>query len=86
MDNSGNQPLKFKRKSWDEINDDLLGKYNNNSQIKFKTSISNSSLCDYIDAYIYIKETITIPKIGRNNSKNDNKGVIFICFIYWCNI
>ena len=82
MDNSRNQPLKFKRKNWDEINDDLLGKYNNNSQIKFKTSISYSSLSDYIDAYIYIKETITIPKIGRNNSKNDNKGVIFICFIY----
>ena len=79
MDNSRNQPSKFKTKVWDEINDDLLGKYNNSNQIKLKTSISNSSSCDYNDAHIHIKETITISKMVWSNSKNDNNRVIFIC-------
>ena len=34
--------------------------YNINSQIKFKTSMLNSSLCDYSDPYILVTGTITI--------------------------
>ena len=33
-----------------EINDDVLGRYNSTSQIKFKISRSWSSLSDYSDA------------------------------------
>ena len=39
LDNTPNQPSKFRTKNWVEINDDLRGTYNTNSQIKFKTSI-----------------------------------------------
>ena len=47
-------------KNWVKINDELRGTYNVNSQIKFKTTMLKSSLCDYSDAYILVKGTITI--------------------------
>ena len=33
--------------------------HNTNSQIKFKTLMLKSSLCDYSDAYILVKGNIT---------------------------
>ena len=61
LDNTTNQPSKFRTKNWVEINDDSRGTYNTNSQIKFKTSRLNSSLCDYSDEYIpnYIRNYIS---------------------------
>ena len=38
-----------------EINDELPGTYNESNQIKFKTSIIRSDLCDYSNAYIHFK-------------------------------
>ena len=49
LDNTANQATKFKIKNWVEINDDPRGTYIKNSQLKFKTSMLNSSLCDYSD-------------------------------------
>ena len=37
LDNTPNQPSKFKKKKRIEINDDSRGTYNANSQIKFRT-------------------------------------------------
>ena len=34
--------------------------YDTNSQTKFKTSMLKSSLCDYSDAYVLVKGTITV--------------------------
>ena len=34
LDNTPNQPTKFRSKNWVEINDDARGTYNTNSQIK----------------------------------------------------
>ena len=42
------------------MNDDAPGTCSINSQIELKTTISNSSLCDYSDNYRIIKRTITI--------------------------
>ena len=39
LDNTSNQPSKFRTKSWFEIYDDSRGMYNTNSQIKFKLSV-----------------------------------------------
>ena len=39
LHNTPNQPTKLTTKNWVEINDDIRGTYNTNSQIKFKTSI-----------------------------------------------
>ena len=62
LDNTPNQPIKFRTKNWVEINDDSREIHNTNSQIKFKTSMSRSSLRDYSDAYIPVSGTITITE------------------------
>ena len=64
LNNTPNQPSKFRTKNWVEINDDLCGTYNTNSQIKFKTSMLKSRLCDYRDACIAVNGTITVPNTG----------------------
>ena len=46
LDNTTNHPNKFITKKWLEINDEPRGTYNNNSQIKFKTSILRQRLCN----------------------------------------
>ena len=47
LENTSNQTTKFRTKNWIEINDDSCGTHNTNSQIKFKTSVLRTSLCDY---------------------------------------
>ena len=83
LDNTPNQPTNFRTKNWVEINDDSRGTYNTNSQIKFKISLLNSRLCDYSDAYILVKETITVPNTAAEdaNANNANKKVISKSFI-----
>ena len=62
IDDTSNQPSKFRTKNWVEINDESRGIYNVNRQIKFKTTMLKSSLCDYNDAYILVKGTITMEQ------------------------
>ena len=62
LDNTPNQPSKFRAKNWVERNDDSHETYNTNSQIKFKTIMLNSSLCGCSDACIFVKGAITNPK------------------------
>ena len=47
LENTPNQPSKFRAKYWVETKNDSRGNYNTNSQIKFKTTMLMSSLCDY---------------------------------------
>ena len=54
LENPPNQPSKFRTKNWVEVNYESRGTYNVNSQIKFKTSMLSSILCDYSDAYMYL--------------------------------
>ena len=58
LDNTPNRPTKLKTKNWIEINDDARRTYVINVQIKFKTSMLKSRLCDYSDAYILVIGTI----------------------------
>ena len=73
LDDTPIQPSKFKTKIWVEINDESRGKYNEDNQIRFKISLLKSSLCDYSDAYILVKGTITVKnkaaKINQTMSK-----------------
>ena len=64
LDDASNQPSKFKTKNWVQINDESRGTCNVNSQIKFRTTMLKSSLCDYSDAYILVKGKITITGGG----------------------
>ena len=56
LDDTTNLPSRFRTRNWVEINDESKGRYDN-SNIKFKTSIIRSNLCDYNDAYILAKGT-----------------------------
>ena len=68
LDKTPNQPSKFGTKNWVEVNYDLHGTYNTNSQIKIKTSMLMPSLCNYSDGYIPVKETISC-KYGSRSCK-----------------
>ena len=56
---------KFRTRNWVEINDESRGNYAN-SDIRFKTTILRSTLCDYADSYILVKGTITITSAGAD--------------------
>ena len=79
IDNASNQSSKFRTKNWVEINDESRGTYNVNSQIKFKTTMLKSSLCDYSHAYILVKGTITVNNTAAADAaaSNTDKKVIF---------
>ena len=80
LDTASNQPSKFRTRNWVEINDESRGTYTSND-IKFKTTMLRSNLCDYADAYILVKGTITITGAGDDDAAKRlderNKGVIF---------
>ena len=59
LDETTNQSSIFRTRWWVELNIEWIGK-NDNSNIKFKTSMIRSKLCDYSDAYIPVKETIEV--------------------------
>ena len=81
LDNAPNQPTKFRTKNWVEINHNSRGTYSSDCQIKFKTSMLRSDLCDYSDAYILVSGAITVPGAVNNDAvrrlDERNKGVIF---------
>ena len=59
LDNASNQPSKFRRRNWVEINDESRRTYTNND-IEFKSTMLRSNLCDNTDAYIPVKGRITV--------------------------
>ena len=78
FDDTTNQTSKLRRRNWVEINDVSKGRYDN-SNIRFKSSMIRSSLCNYSDAYILVKGTITDPNtvaagVAVNNT---NKKIMF---------
>ena len=71
---------KFRTKNWVEINDESRGNYAN-SNIRFKTTMLRSNLCDYADSYILVKGTITVTGAGddaaaRQADERDKGGYI----------
>ena len=71
----------LERKIWVEINGESRRTYKASNQIKFKTSMIRSHLFDYIDAYIFVIETITITGVRADDAAKRlderNKRVIF---------
>ena len=53
---------RYVTKKWKEVYDQLEKSYNVNKEIKFKTSMLRSDLCDFSDAYIVVKRNITVSK------------------------
>ena len=79
LDNTSNQPSKFRTQNWVEINDESRQTYSVNSQIRFKTTMLKSSLCYYSDAHILVKGNITANNTAAAdaNPDNTNKKIIF---------
>ena len=61
---TSNKPSKFRTRNWVEINDDIRGEYSPNKEIRFKTAMLKSSLCDHSDAYILVKGNISVNNTG----------------------
>ena len=79
LNDESNKPSKFRTKNWVEIDDDIRGAYSPNRQIRFKTSILRSSLCDYSDAYTFAKVNISVNNTAAAvaAANNASKKVIF---------
>ena len=78
LDSASNKLSKFRTRNWVEINDDIIGACSPNKQIRFKTAMLRSSLCDYSDAYILVKGNVSINNTGTAAApQNRNKKVIF---------
>ena len=71
LDNTSNQP--YRTKNWFEINDESRREHNTNNQIL------KSSICDYSDTCILVKEIITVNNTAAADAdtNNANKKVIF---------
>ena len=66
LDNIPDKVPTFVSKKWIEAHDQSGKTYNTNKQIGFKTSMLRSDLCDYSDAYIFVKEKITVTNPNDN--------------------
>ena len=61
---------KFVTREYVRVNG-LSNTYNENKSIRLKISMLRSNLCDYSDAYILLKGTITVAAPGVNNNANN---------------
>ena len=60
---------RFITKKWIEVHDqsgNAEDRYKPSKQIRFKTSMLRSDLCDFSDAYIVVKGTITVTNPDNN--------------------
>ena len=80
LESTSDNPSKFRTRHWVEINNESRGNYAN-SDIRFKTTILRSNLCDYADSYIIVKGKITITGEGADTAAERaderDKGVTF---------
>ena len=73
---SDNEDLpKYVTKKWIEVFNQSEKNYNSNKEIRIKTPMLRSDLCDFSDAYIVVKGDITVE--GNNNANKRNKNLVF---------
>ena len=80
LESTSDNLSKFRTRNWVEINDESRGNYAN-SDIRFKTTVLISNLCDYTDSYILVKRTIATTGAGDDAAPRQaderDKGVSF---------
>ena len=80
LESKSDKLSKFRTRNLVEINDESRRNYAN-IDIRFKTTMLRSNLCDYADSYILVKGTITITGAGDDaaarRADERNKGVTF---------
>ena len=64
---------KFVAKKWIEVNNSLGGQYSTNKNIRGKSPMLRSDLCDYSDAYIVVKGTIDFLAAAANKNHQEEK-------------
>ena len=69
-DNESEKLSKFITRQYIEVSS-LSNTYNENKSIRFKTPMLRTNLCDYSDAYILVKGTITVTAPGVNNNADN---------------
>ena len=62
---------RFITKKWTEVQSQSGNTYNTSKPIRFKTSMLRSDLCNYSDAYVWVKGKITVT--NPNDNANFNK-------------
>ena len=84
LNDESNKPSKFRTRNWVEINDDIRGAYSPNKQIRFKTAMLRSSLCDYSNTYVLAKGNITVNNTAAAGAAVNNaaKKVILKIALY----
>ena len=65
----------FVTKKWIEVYDQSEKNYNPNKEIRIKTSMLRSDLCDFNDVYIVVKGDIALQ--GDNDANKRNKILAF---------
>ena len=68
---------RFVTKEWIELYDQTGGSYNVNKEIRIKTPMLRSDLCDFRDVYIVVKGTITTEQNTNINNDGHNKPFVF---------
>ena len=69
LDNIFDKVPRFITKKWIEVHDQAANaenRYNPKKQIRFKTSMLRSNLCDYSGAYIVVKGNITVTNPDKD--------------------
>ena len=79
LDNKSNRPSKYKTKNCVKIIDEPQETYNEDNQIRLKTSMLTSNLRNYSNAYILVKGTITVANTAAQGQLDNaiNKKVRF---------
>ena len=68
LDNTSIQPFRFRTKNWVKINDESKESYSAGSDSILKTTMVRSNLCNYANAYIFVKGRITITGAGDDDA------------------
>ena len=63
---------RFVTKKWIEVYDQSEGYYNVKKEIRIKTSMLRSDLCNFNDVYIVVKGYITLEGDDDANKRNKN--------------
>ena len=66
---------KFVTKKWIKVYDQLEKNYNPNKEIRTKTSMIRSDLCDFSDAYIVNKKTLSADDFETLDNRVNNANV-----------
>ena len=79
FDNTSNKVPRFITKKWIEVHDrsaNAKNRYKPNKQIRFKTSMLKSDLCDYSDAYIVVQGIANVSADEKDRDEMDRDFVL----------